>query len=362
MSKFLNEIQNLPFITEQITGIGGQIKLRPEHFVVEEIPLYECSDEGEHVYVRVTREGHTTRFLQKEIASLFGLAEAGVGYAGLKDKHARVTQTFSIHLHGADPGDVARRLGDSLPVEVHWTRRHRNKLKPGHLLGNTFRIVISDPVSNALERAEEIARLVQQLGLPNYYGEQRFGFKSDNAQKGLEVLFGRGPRERWLRRFLLSALQGGLFNLWLAERIRRGIFVRLLKGDVAKKTDTGGLFDVDDVEAEAPRFASGEITYTGPIFGGRMRRAEGEPGELEKEVLQRTEVTTPMFQKVGARGSRRVARLRPDDLRIESHPEGLCLSVTLPKGAYATTLLREIMKETQSAEPEESDPDGTTSF
>jgi tRNA pseudouridine13 synthase len=345
------QIIPLPFITANLPGIGGEIKAEPNHFVVEEIPLYEPAGEGEHVYVRLTREGWTTRALQERLTNLFGLREVDVGCAGLKDKHARVTQTFSLLLRD-DEAMVARRIQEDLPVEVVWAKRHRNKLRRGHLLGNRFRIVVLKPEPEATASAEVIAQALQSHGLPNFYGAQRFGIEGDNAQRGREVLSGRGPRERWLKRFLLSAYQAALFNDWLTERIRRGWFERLLTGDIAKKTDTGGLFEVVDAAVELPRFQRGEITYTGPIYGARMWWASGEPGELERSVLEAAEVTTEMLRRARLDGSRRPARLFLSDLSIESHPEGLLFTFTLPKGAYATTVLREFMK-TEVALPEE---------
>ncbi len=346
------QIRSLPFITPDLPGVGGEIKAEPDHFVVEEIPLYEPVGEGEHVYVCLTREGWTTRALQQRLTGLFGLREVDVGCAGLKDKHARVTQTFSLLLRDVDEATVARLIQEALPVEVVWARRHRNKLRRGHLLGNRFRIVVLHPEPKAMARAEAIAQALQEHGLPNYYGAQRFGIDGDNARRGREVLLGRGPRERWLKRFLLSAYQAALFNDWLTERIRRGWFERLLTGDIAKKTDTGGLFEVMDAAVELPRFQQGEITYTGPIYGARMRWASGEPGELERTVLERAGVTLEMLRKARLDGSRRPARLFLNDLDIEPHPNGLLFTFTLPKGAYATTVLREFMK-TEVALPEE---------
>jgi tRNA pseudouridine13 synthase len=337
-------IKSLPFITADLPGIGGEIKAEPDHFVVEEVPLYEPVGEGEHIYVCLTRRGWTTRALQQQLVSLFSLREVDVGCAGLKDKHAWVTQTFSLLLRDVDEATVARRIQETLPVEVMWAKRHRNKLKRGHLLGNRFRIVVLHPESQAMARAEVIAQTLQARGLPNYYGEQRFGIDGDNARRGREVLLGRGPRERWLRRFLLFAYQAALFNAWLTERIRRDWFERLLTGDIAKKTDTGGLFEVMDAKVELPRFQKGEITYTGPIYGARMRWASAEPGELERMVLEAAEVTTEILRRARLDGSRRPARLFLNDLSIGSHPEGLLFTFTLPKGAYATTLLREFMK------------------
>ena len=344
MSIHVSRFLSPPLITADLPGIGGAIKAQPAHFVVDEIPLYEPVGTGEHVYVRLTREGWTTRALTRRLAELFGLREVDVGSAGRKDKDARVTQTFSLRLRAVEADEAARRIQEALPVEVVWARRHTNKLKPGHLLGNRFRIVVVDPQPGALGRAEAIARALQSRGMPNYYGVQRFGMRGDNAQRGREALEGRGPRKRWLRRLVLSAYQSALFNTWLAERIERGWFERLLTGDVAKKTDTGGLFDVVDAEVELPRFQRGEITYTGPIYGARMRWAGGEPGDLERYVMEEADVTDGMLRQARLDGSRRVARLILADLHAESHPDGLLFTLTLPKGAYATTVLREFMK------------------
>jgi tRNA pseudouridine13 synthase len=340
----IDQVSSLPFITADLPGIGGKIKAEPAHFLVEEIPLYEPVGEGQHVYVRLTREGWTTRALQERLVGLFGLREVDIGCAGLKDKHARVTQTFSLLLRDADEATVTRHIEERLPVEVVWARRHRNKLRRGHLLGNRFRIVLLDPEQEAIARVGAIAGALQAVGLPNFYGAQRFGINGDNARQGREVLLGRGPRKRWLRRFLLSAYQAALFNTWLTERIRRGWFESLLNGDIAKKTDTGGMFEVEDAGVEYPRFQRGEITYTGPIYGAHMRWASGEPGELERKVLEAADVTTKMLLRARLDGSRRPARLLLNDLCVEPHPDGLLFTFSLPKGAYATTVLREFMK------------------
>lgn len=348
------EQDELPFVTADLPGIGGEIRAEPSHFVVEEIPLYEPTDEGEHVYVHLTREGWTTKALQRQLAALFGLREVDVGYAGLKDRHARTTQTFSLLLPKVDEAAAAQQIESELPVDVHWARRHRNKLKVGHLLANEFGIIVTHTEADALARAERIAEALKARGLPNYYGVQRFGMLGDNAQRGREALLGRGPRQQWLRRFLLSAYQSALFNVWLAERIRRGWFEQLRVGDVAKKTDTGGLFEVEDIAVEAPRFDRGEITYTGPIYGARMRWPSGEPGELERAILEQAGVSDDMLRRASLDGSRRAARLVIADVEIEPAADGLRFRFRLPKGAYATTLLREFMRAETSLEEEDA--------
>ena len=245
--------------------------------------MYQPSGQGDHIYVQIRREGLNTRDLVRSLADLFGLREVDVGCAGQKDKQARVTQTFSLLLPGIREEEAGRRIKSNLPVEVLSVVRHGNKLKTGHLLGNAFNIVLQEPIPDAPDRAGEIAAAILSRGLPNYYGVQRFGADGDNADKGREILMGRGPRQHWLRRFLLSAFQSLLFNDYLAERIRRDWFGSLLTGDLAKKTDTGGMFEVTELEKEKPRFMAGEITYTGPIFGHKNapgRRRTGPPGSV----------------------------------------------------------------------------------
>ena len=296
------------------------------------------------MYVRLTREGFNTRDIVRDLAGLFGLKEVDVGCAGLKDKQARVTQTFSLSLKGISEQDAARRISEALPVEVHEVRRHTNKLKTGHLLGNAFSILLRDTEPEGPARAQAIAEALLERGLPNFYGDQRFGIEGDNAARGREVLLGRGPKKAWLKRFLTSAFQAGLFNDWLAERLALDLFDRLLKGDVAKKTDTGGLFEVEDEEAEQPRFQSGAITYTGPMYGTKMRRATGRPGQIEDDILSRHEVTGEMLKRGRLEGSRRPARLLLPNLKAVPHEKGLLFEFSLPKGAYATTVLREFTK------------------
>jgi len=324
--------------------VGGKLKHEPAAFVVVEVPLYEPSGEGPHVYLRLSREGWTTRDLAVRLAELFGLHPSEIGHAGLKDKVARVTQTVSLFLPDVEPDEVARRVEAELPVTVEAASRHRNKLKPGHLLGNRFELLLRRPGKDALARAERIAAALDEAGLPNYYGEQRLGAAGENPIKGRRMLQQGRRRKGWLSKLLLSAWQSELFNRWLAERLRRGWFDRLLLGDLARKQDTGGMFPVEDPAAEGPRLARHEISYTGPMYGWRMRWPDGEPRGLEEEVLAADGVTAEMLKAARLPGSRRPGRIRPEGLTIEPAPEGLRFVFGLPKGSYATSLLREFRK------------------
>lgn len=335
----------LPYITEGLPGIGGEIKTEPQDFRVTELPLYGPSGQGEHVYITLTRAGLTTRQVICELARVGQIKESGVGYAGLKDKEAVTTQTFSLHLTPLGPEELAAKVADELGHEVHGCERHTNKLRRGHLLGNRFEVLIRGVDASAAEPAREVAGMLAQKGLANFFGSQRFGREGDNAVRGRElVLTGRGPRKRFLRDMLLSAWQSELFNRWLAERLAAGSFQSILAGDVCKKLDTGGMFVAEDSDTEQPRLDAWEITYTGPIFGHKMRAAQDRAAEIEAAMLEAEGADARLLKKARLPGSRRPARLPLPDLTVRTEDEGLLLDFSLPKGSYATVVLREVMK------------------
>ena len=338
----------LPTITSDLPGIGGTLKQSPEHFVVTEIPLYDASGDGDHLYVNLTRRGWNTRDVALAPARLFDLHVDDIGFAGLKDRQALTTQTFSLLRVPAE--DAAARIAAELPFEVNWVSRHRNKLRTGHLLGNRFAIFIADVLPDALARAEAVTAALHVRGIPNFFGAQRFGQDGDNATRGHEVLLGRGPRQRWLRRFLISAFQSDLFNRYLEQRIALGAFSHLLAGDVAKKHSTGGLFVVEDLEREQPRFQAGEISFTGPLFGAKMKAAAEAAAALEAGILAQAALPPSAFKKADVDGGRRLGRLLLDRVELDATDlsaagGGLWVRFTLPKGAYATVVLREFMKD-----------------
>lgn len=343
-----------PYSSEQLPGIGGQLRSRTADFIVEEIPLYMPSDAGQHLYVALTKEELTTKDVQNRLERLFELRRGDVGFAGMKDKFARTTQTFSLSV-GHQPAEFAQeaaaRIAEHLPVTVHWARFHVNKLKPGHLLGNRFTIAVTEPnctTQEALARAQSIADWIQARGVPNYFGPQRFGPQGGNVSQGMEVLQGkRTKRDRWLRKFLISSVQSYLCNCYLARRLEHELFDRLLTGDVAKKYDTGGIFVVEDLAAEQPRYEAQEISFTAPIYGSKMRGAVEESGAFEAELLAEFAGMEEQLAKARVEGTRRLGRLLPQDLDItplEDGREGLQIAFFLPKGAFATTVLREFMK------------------
>lgn len=335
---------DLPLISADLPGTGGLIKVEPDHFIVEEVPLYEPSGEGEHLFVLITRAERTTRQVVDDLASGLGIPATDIGYAGLKDRQARTTQMFSL------PGvqvDQVEAVTADLDLELVWTAANNRKLRTGHLLGNRFTITVLEPTApDALDRAEAIITALTERGLPNFFGTQRFGRFGDNAEQGLAILSGerQRPGAKWLHRLLTSAYQSQLFNDYLATRMRRGQFDRILAGDLAKKTDTGGMFLVEDVAAEQARFDQRQITYTGPLFGYEMREAAGAAAVLETEILSASPVPAAAWRKHRVSGNRRPGCLFLEPVDLQPHPQGFTLRFFLPKGAYATILLREIMK------------------
>ncbi len=335
----------LPRLAADLPRARGRLRTHLTDFVVEEIPAYQPTGRGEHTFLWLTKRGLTSAAVRERLARAFGVVPEAIGMAGFKDRYAVTTQMFSVPV--ADAEAVLAKARAVLPeVTIHWARNHPHKLRIGHLRGNRFRIVVREVAPEAWAQVQAIAQRVRTWGVPNYYGPQRFGRQGDNALRGRALLSGRGPRQKWLRGLLVSAYQAELFNRYLAERLRRRAFTRLLTGDLAQKAATGGLFWVEDPAAEAPRYARGEIHFTGPIFGYKMRRARHEAAALEEALLQAEGLDLAAFRRVRAKGTRRAGRLWLADLDIRAPEAGvLVFSFTLPKGGFATAVLREFIIE-----------------
>lgn len=335
----MSALARMPYAAGGLPGIGGIIKATPEHFVVEEMLPYAACGEGEHVYVTFRRKGWNTADAARSMQKCLGLSQSDVGWGGRKDKTAVVVQTLSFRCGvNARLTDIQKALAD-LPFDILALNRHRNKIKTGHVAANHFTVIVSQPDDGALAKALAIAERLQQTGIPNFYGPQRFGHQMQNIPRGL-ALFAKGKSNR-KDAFMVSVVQSALFNRWLQTRMERDDFNRLLDGDIVKKTDTGGMFIVDDLTAESARFAAGAIVYTGPIFGFKMKPAARAAGEQESALLDEFALLLEDFRPLRAPGSRREAMLRLTDLTISETTMGIQFSFTLPAGAYATTVLRE---------------------
>lgn len=336
----------LPFVTADLPGSGGVVKASPEDFRVDELPAYEPQGSGPHLWLHVEKRDRTTRDVLRELARALSVPEREAGYAGLKDRAAVTTQWLSFPT-ARDP-EPASLGGDGF--RVLRASRHQNKLRTGHLRGNVFAAVVR---GGDVARARACADALAARGLANFFGAQRFGAAGRNAEVGRLLLLGRtddaevrrAARDRFLRRLVLSAWQSRLFNAWLAERLRDGLFAAALQGDVLKKLDTGGLFTCDDPVADGGRVARFEVSPAGPMFGHKLKPAAGEALLREERLLAAEGVGRQDLARGGGEteGTRRAGRL-PVAVTLEPVEGGYRARFELPRGSYATVVLGELTK------------------
>ena len=338
---------DLPYLTAPLPGIGGVLRSRPEDFFVDEEPAYLPAGAGDHVFVHIEKRGLTTAQAVERLARELGVAARDVGVAGMKDRHAVTRQWLSLPPPVAPETVRTLALPDLAIVDV---ARHPHKLRTGHVRANRFVLVVRDVTADAASRAEAIlGKLAQPPGAPNWYGEQRFGRDGDNAERGLAIVRGeKPPRDKKLARLLVSALQSQLFNAWLVARMTDGLYARVVAGDILHKTG-GGQFTCEDPSVDGPRLLAGELGITGPMFGDRMRRPPdgSEAATREDAVLAAAGLARDAFAgvRVLAEGTRRDAAIAVADPRVRALGEGVLeVSFTLPGGAYATAVMRELMK------------------
>jgi len=393
------------YLTADLPGTGGTIKETPEDFLVAEIPLYLPCGEGEHTFAEIEKRGITTLEALRRLAKALGIAERDMGYAGMKDARGVTRQTFSIPRVAPD-----RVLGLEVQgIRVLSASLHRNKLKLGHLRGNRFRLRVRGVTADAVPSASAVLSVLAKRGVPNYFGEQRYGTQGNSHLIGAALLRGdyRGAvdaligdaakvtDERWraaieayrrgdldeslrafpghcrterdllqrlvkqpddwekafravhprLKKLYLSAFQSFLFDRLLDGRLDR--LDEVVDGDVAYKHDNGACFLVTDAAAEAVRAEAFEISPTGPLFGCKMKEPEGKVLELERQVLDMEGLSLESFNLTGGlrmEGERRPLRVPLMEPTAAWDGEGLVLEFGLPRGSYATAVLREVMK------------------
>jgi tRNA pseudouridine13 synthase len=370
---------DLPYLTNDFPGIAGSIKQRPEDFYVQELPLYEPSGAGEHVFCEIQKVGMTTFEAINRIAAKLNVSPRDIGYAGMKDANAVTRQALSIW--GTTPEAV---MGLKLEgVSVLWAIRHINKLRLGHLKGNRFAIRMRDVNPTDVVKLGPVLKTIGERGLPNFFGEQRFGRRGDNHLLGAAIIrsdpkgllshllgnpkpnvedsqtagarkaFDRNdpklamklwPRkggmerrvlaryiktnkasaamkaiDQRLKRLWVSAVQSWMFNKVLAQRVEAGTFDHVLAGDLAYKHDNGACFMVEDAAAEQARCAAFEISPTGPLVGYRMSLPTGEPLKIEEAVMAEAQLHPEDFKKEGrdkVKGARRPLRVKPEEVEL----------------------------------------------
>jgi tRNA pseudouridine13 synthase len=320
--------------------LDARFRATPEDFVVEEIAGFEASGAGEHLLLTIEKRGMNTAFAARRLAQWAGVQESAIGYAGMKDRHAVTRQRFTVHFPKRVAPDLAALQSDDLRVLDHaW---HARKLPRGALQGNRFELHLRDVRGDAAAIAARL-QAIADGGLPNYFGEQRFGRDGDNVDAARRMFAGRRVG-RDQRSIFLSAARSELFNAVLAERIAAGDWATGTDGEVWMLDGTHSVFGPEMASPElAARAARQDIHPTGPLWGAGEPRS-GEPlRQRELAVVGAEPELCAGLIAAGLKQERRALRVRVDSLAWD-WPESdvLALRFALPPGSYATGLLAEL--------------------
>jgi tRNA pseudouridine13 synthase len=305
--------------------------------VVEELG-FEPDGEGEHDFLLVEKVGANTDWVARGLARYASVRAADVGYSGRKDRHARTVQWFSVRV----VNQTVHWSGLDLDgVRVLDVRRHSRKLRPGTHRANHFRIRLVD--ADAVRLSDLVGRIdcIRQQGVPNYFGPQRFGH--NNLELAADLFAGARLR-RNARGMAISAARAAIFNAILDRRVREGCWNSLLTGDVANLDGTGSVFTVDAVDAELKeRALCQDLHPTASLWGTRETyRASRDCAAMEAEASAEYGELARGLENLRVETSQRSCRVRPRGLTLAARIDVLDVSFTLPAGAFATSVLREL--------------------
>jgi tRNA pseudouridine13 synthase len=319
----------------------GMLRAEPEDFCVDEDLGFVADGAGEHVFVRVEKRGANTDFVAKALARFVGVSPEAVSYAGLKDRHAVTRQTFSLHLPGkADPDWSALAHAEFRVLD---STRHSRKLKRGALRGNRF-VLRARALRGDRSAAERTLTAIAAQGVPNYFGEQRFGRDGDNVERARAYFAGqRLPRH--LQGLMISSARSAIFNAALARRVEQGSWNRALDGEVWMLEGSHSVFGPEPPsDALTRRLEEFDIHPTGPMWGQGELRSQGEVAAIESAAAAEFPGFPEGLAREGLRQERRSLRLRAQDLHWQWLGEdALEFSFGLPAGAYATVVMRELL-------------------
>ena len=318
------------------------IKRVPEDFQVEEIPAVSPQGVGGHTWLHLERDDMTTAYAAKRVARVAGCAARDVGYAGLKDRHARTRQWFSVPATDDDAALHAALIEQGFHVLA--VVRHSRKLRRGALAGNRFRIRVETGVdAHTLE--PELER-IRREGVPNYFGPQRFGRDGGNLDAARRMLCdGERVRDRHRRGLLLSAARSVLFNRVLAARVRDDSWQQPLPGEAVILDGSASFFIADQVdETLMARARDFDVHASGPLWGRGGTPAQERARIVENEALEHDALLCAALERAGVDAARRALRLRVGALAANAVPGGWEFRFELPAGAYATVVLRELFE------------------
>ena len=320
--------------------LTARLRVEVEDFRVDEDLGFEPSGEGEQLFLQVEKRGANTAWVADQLAAWAGVARHAVSYAGLKDRHAVTRQAFTVHLPGREAPPLETMAIDG--VTVLSQTRHRRKLPRGALRGNRFRLLLRD-VAGDLDAIEARLRAIRDGGVPNAFGEQRFGRGGDNVEAARAMFAGKRVR-RDQRSMLLSAVRSQLFNQVLSARVADGSWNTGLDGEIWMLDGRHSVFGPEALDDTLRgRATEGDIHPTGPLWGRGELSSADAAREREGLALSGDDDLREGLEKAGLKQERRALRVGVRDM-LWSWPAGdqLLLDFALPAGSYATVLLAQL--------------------
>jgi tRNA pseudouridine13 synthase len=327
----------------------GLIRSQKSDFKVFEQLPFSPEGEGEHLFIYIRKTGANTVFVARELAKYFKVKEQLVSYAGLKDRFAVTEQWFGVHVPGKQVYDLKDLTIEG--VEVLEFARHNKKLRTGALTGNRFELILRN-VTHLQALQKRWSEIVEQ-GVPNYFGEQRFGIDGGNIDKALALFSGTKVKDKKKRGMYLSAARSCIFNDIISERIQQSTFNKLQSGDVLMLAGTQSVFHLDEVDdAIVQRFIDKDVDITATMWGAGEPMTSATPKALELTISEKHPEFSEGLPRFGLKQERRRIRLNVQkaDIEILANEEvddsalaKVKICFTLPAGSYATTVLRELI-------------------
>lgn len=320
----------------------GIIRKTPDDFIVNEIQSFELSGVGEHAFLLIEKRGENTEFVARALARFAGVRQRDVSYAGLKDRHACTTQWFSVWLPGKPDPDWTALNSDS--IKIVQATRHSRKLKRGSLAGNHFILRIQEWQGDKVVLEQQLQAIKVQ-GVPNYFGEQRFGRAGANIARAL-ALFAGEKISRDQRGLYLSAARSYLFNHILSARVGNRSWDHALVGDALMFDDSHSFFQAETLdESILQRVAQLELHPTAVLWGKGELQVSGDVALLEQQIIQQFDDLAKGLIAFGMEQDRRGLRSHVKELQWDFISDDCFeLSFSLNAGCYATAVLREITR------------------
>jgi tRNA pseudouridine13 synthase len=288
---------------------SADFRTEPEDFQVDEFLGFEPAGQGEHVYLHVCKRGENTAWVAEKIAQLANVQVMDVGYCGRKDRHAVTAQWFSVYLPKVESEpDWAALNSDT--IQLLSVARHTQKLRRGDHQKNHFVIRLRNLVTEDKKAFEQKLDQVLLEGVPNYYGEQRFGRNGNNLNEAQAILVERKQiRDKQRRSLYLSAARSYLFNLVVAARVAAGNWQVLLDGEP-------------------------ETVSSAPLWGRGRSLAHGALAEFEQSILDAFLPWCNGLEHAGLSQERRSLVLKPENPTWRWDGVNLILAFALGSGEF----------------------------